>query len=298
MKIEYFEQFIALAENLNFQLAAEELFMSQSSLSKHIISLEKELGVELFDRKCRKVKLTDNGRIVFQYAKVLQNDFLSMIDALKEIAENKSTIINIGSTSVMVEYGFLDIIATAMKDDSNLQINVREIESARRELAFGQNEFDLILARDFHFVSSPLIHTIVTEEMVAVLSEKHPLSNFEQLDLKQVIRFPLILQSIYNKEYQHLVNYMEKEYSRKQLKIIFTANRCENILEMAEKNIGIAIMPENQAKFYRKKNIKICKLLPSIKSHINLYLSPNFLSSDGCVELPDKLDKFVKRFKS
>lgn len=37
MKIEYFEQFIALAENLNFQLAAEELFMSQSSLSKHII---------------------------------------------------------------------------------------------------------------------------------------------------------------------------------------------------------------------------------------------------------------------
>ena len=62
MEIEYIRQFALLARDCHFQSAADELFISQSTLSKHIAALEKELGQKLFHRTTRQVELTDFGR--------------------------------------------------------------------------------------------------------------------------------------------------------------------------------------------------------------------------------------------
>lgn len=51
-----------------FTKAAEDLYISSSALSRAIISLEKELGVELFDRDGRNIKLNRYGRVFFDYA--------------------------------------------------------------------------------------------------------------------------------------------------------------------------------------------------------------------------------------
>ena len=73
MDIQYFSEFIKLVEIGNFMEAADELFISQSTLSKHINALEKELEVSLFDRTTRRVKLTQAGRALLPYAvKIVQ----------------------------------------------------------------------------------------------------------------------------------------------------------------------------------------------------------------------------------
>lgn len=71
MEIGYFREFVVLAETQNYWAASERLFIGQSSLSKHIKTLEKQLGAPLFDRTSRKVALTEFGRLMLPYAKAV-----------------------------------------------------------------------------------------------------------------------------------------------------------------------------------------------------------------------------------
>ena len=57
MNTEYLKEFVVLAETKNFWEASDRLYMNQSTLSKHIKSLENELGVDLFLRTTRRVDL-------------------------------------------------------------------------------------------------------------------------------------------------------------------------------------------------------------------------------------------------
>ena len=69
MEIRQVEYFLSIVKTGSFSEAADEHFISQSSLSKNIIALEKELGVSLFDRSKRKVFLTDAGEVFLEHAR-------------------------------------------------------------------------------------------------------------------------------------------------------------------------------------------------------------------------------------
>ena len=71
MEISYFKDFVILAETKNFWAASERLYIGQSSLSKHIKTLERELGAPLFTRTSRKVELTEFGELMLPYAQSL-----------------------------------------------------------------------------------------------------------------------------------------------------------------------------------------------------------------------------------
>ncbi len=61
MELRWLAAFIAVAEELNYRRAAERLFVAQPAISQQIMNLEKDLGVRLFDRNNRSVRLTDAG---------------------------------------------------------------------------------------------------------------------------------------------------------------------------------------------------------------------------------------------
>ena len=69
MEINYLREFVVLAQTGNFMEAADLLYCSQSTLSKHIQNMETELGVPLFDRTTRKVALSKFGQLLLPYAK-------------------------------------------------------------------------------------------------------------------------------------------------------------------------------------------------------------------------------------
>ena len=61
MEVQYVREFLTLVKYGNYLAAADELFISQSTLSKHIFALEKELGLSLLNRTTRKVQLNQYG---------------------------------------------------------------------------------------------------------------------------------------------------------------------------------------------------------------------------------------------
>ena len=75
MKIEYLNEFLVLARCLNYVVAADMLFLSQSTLTRHIQALEEFYGVSLFDRSTRKMTLTKEGELLIPYAKAILNKY-------------------------------------------------------------------------------------------------------------------------------------------------------------------------------------------------------------------------------
>lgn len=70
MEIDYIREFVTLADVGNYMEAADILFISQSTLSRHIKSIEEDLGAPLFDRTTRKVVINDFGKI---FSSFMQN---------------------------------------------------------------------------------------------------------------------------------------------------------------------------------------------------------------------------------
>ena len=68
MSIARFEEFLVLAGHLNYTQAAKRLNITQSSLSKHVLALDKEFGVTLIDRDKQQIELTREGRIFCEEA--------------------------------------------------------------------------------------------------------------------------------------------------------------------------------------------------------------------------------------
>lgn len=69
LKLHHIREFLVLSQYKNYNVAAEHLFMSQPTLSRHIKEMEGELGVSLFERSTRRVELTECGAFLVPYAK-------------------------------------------------------------------------------------------------------------------------------------------------------------------------------------------------------------------------------------
>ncbi len=97
--IRYLHSFIAVAEYLNFTKAAEHLHLSQSALSKHIIELEEQLGVQLFIRNHSMVRLTRAGFTLFKEAGNLLNKIDEVLEATRQSQNEISGKLIIGCPS-------------------------------------------------------------------------------------------------------------------------------------------------------------------------------------------------------
>ena len=92
MNLKQLEAFVQVAEGGSFSKAAKQLFLTQPTISAHISSLEKELNARFFVRNTKEVKLSDDGKELYRYAR-------QMIDLQKKIEER-------------IDVGKLDVIAS------------------------------------------------------------------------------------------------------------------------------------------------------------------------------------------
>lgn len=85
MDIRLFDEFLELAKRLNFTEAAKALNLTQSALSKHVSVLEREFGAELFKRTRQKVELTEAGRVLYERALAITDNYHRAYDEVAKI---------------------------------------------------------------------------------------------------------------------------------------------------------------------------------------------------------------------
>lgn len=90
------QYFLTAAETLNFTAAAEQLYITQPSLSRQIANIESELGVKLFIRSNNTVTLTQAGRALHEKLSVLFKDYQSMVEEIRDVNAGSKGHLNLG----------------------------------------------------------------------------------------------------------------------------------------------------------------------------------------------------------
>lgn len=90
------QYFLVAAERLNFTAAAEQLYITQPSLSRQIAAIEDELGVKLFDRSNNMVRLTDAGKALYDRLSVFYRNYQTIVKEVRDIGAGSKGHLNLG----------------------------------------------------------------------------------------------------------------------------------------------------------------------------------------------------------
>lgn len=177
MELRHLFAFLAVAEELHFGRAAKRLQMAQPPLSQQIRRLEKELGVQLFERNTRSVRLTSAGESFLQPVRTVIDDLDTAVRAAKAAGRG--------------EYGRVSIGFAGASSHATLPRLTRAVRAAHPGIELvmtGQTYANVALARvadgslDLGFVRLPVTQPGVTyrvideEELVCALPSDHPLA--------------------------------------------------------------------------------------------------------------------------
>ncbi len=246
MEMEYWCEFAVLAEEKNYSKTAELMNLSQSALSKHIMALEKELGIRLFDRSSRKVELSDAGQRFLPYAVAVQKQLHDMKALAASLISESGIDISIASIPVMAQYGIIDIIAAFEKKHPRVSIQVTECESINILQRLAEGEYDLAFVRgtdDDRFDYSPLY----PDQMTVVLPEDHPLSGQSRLSLRQLKDEDFCFLDRQTGIYNLCLQLCADAGFAPRIKYI--GHRPENLLEMVASGRGIALLMQRHTEY-------------------------------------------------
>lgn len=285
MDINYIKEFVVLAETKNFLEASESLFISQSSLSKHIKMLENELGVSLFDRTTRKVKLNEYGKIFLEYAKKMTNLQYQYKTALINHSKDIKHTLNIGSIPLLVPYNITDTIIKFKLENKNISVNLIEDESSNLKDLLRHNKCDIAFIRDENDTDDEFARIpYTTDNLVAILPSYHPLAQENELTLTQLQSEDFLLLKPESLLYKVCINACKN--SGFSPNIAYTGQRAENIVDLVEKGMGISLLMKKPIKYLSTSKISIIDIKPLISTQIKIYYKKD-------KKLPEQAKHFI-----
>lgn len=276
----------------NFTKAANELNISQPSLSNQIIKLENELNIKLFERRSHNVVLTPAGHDFVEYAKRILSDFDNLSNLMNDHSRFIKGSIRIGVLSIMIPLGISTLINEFQNLYPDIEIKLIECGSATLLSLLKTHEIDvgfvilpeeMLLDEDMDIKSDK----INEDRIMAILSKKHTLSNKTHIHLKDLINEKLIISSSSFTLHNIILNFFNSNHIKPNITC-----ECEQIyscMQLANDGIGITFSSEKVAKFYNFENLNAIPLEPELKRSVF------FLSSNNLAYLPivNKFKKFI-----
>lgn len=241
---EYLREFITLSEVGNFTDAADQLFLSQSTLSRHIKELEAELGVRLFTRTSKSVILNEYGQKFFPYAQRILSVEDECLRAFSDEIHRMNGQLRIGVFVLDEQYKYMDIITEFHKEYRKYKISLIEdrITVLKHCVEKGTCDFAIVFNRPGQHPDNMERITISKDSLVVILPPDHPLASNSVVDLEQLKDEPVIMQDESSFFYQQYIDAMQ------QVGFSPNINLCnlntKSILKMVEYGQGITIRPK------------------------------------------------------
>lgn len=219
--------------------AAESLFLTQPGLSNSIKILEEELNLKLLNRNRNGVTPTIEGEKIYKYTLQLEKIHEALIQEAQNLNGLKTGIVNVGSFSSITMSWLPQILSTLQHDYPDIKINIHEgdYESLEKMVLSGELDCCFNTPPDNNILNfSPLIK----DELLCIVSEKHPLSNEESVSINDLFTYDFI------KPKKNWDNEINKFFSSHNLEpnIRYEISEDASIMALVEANLGINIRPK------------------------------------------------------
>lgn len=242
MELRHLAYFLAVAERLNFSRAAEELHVAQPAISQQIRALERELGVQLFDRLGRKVALTTAGEALLPHARRICTAVEMAENDVRELGALTRGQVSLGAPSTVSAYILPERLTAFKEKHPGLEVTLREAgtQTLVRLLEDGQLDLAIVVTGvlSTHFETLPF-----RDEMyVLAVGHQHALAKRRTVRLADLSAEAFIL---------FPVGYMLREVTltacRKagfEPKVALDGGSTQSALEFVAAGLGVALVPQ------------------------------------------------------
>lgn len=257
MELKQLEAFVSVAELKSFSGAAKELYLTQPTVSTHIASLENELGVKLFERTTKSLKLSEEGTRILPFA-VRMTELKKAI--LSECAVETEPNINIGASTIPATYLLPSVLAEFAKRYPDVKYKIVQGNSSEIEerVLDGSVQFAIVgheplsdgITSDFLCDDALVLVTPVNEYYTA-LKAQNP-------DISRLLEEPLILREDGSGTQQFVDKVLAYVASAKGLNIPVRSNNQEAIKRMVVEGVGVSIMSVYAAAELETRKMAYC----------------------------------------
>lgn len=180
MELRHLRYFVELADELHFGRAAVRLGISQPPLSQQIRLLEAELGVALFERSSRRVRLTEAGRLFLTEARATLAQAEHAVSTVRRLTEGEIGELAIGFTpSSLFVPPVSETIAAFRRLHPQVHLDLAEQTLKGQREAFARGALDVGLCRNAHRPALPdglAARAVTQDRMVLAMAAEHPLA--------------------------------------------------------------------------------------------------------------------------
>jgi len=247
MNIDQIRAFHKVASTGSFTRAARELLVTQPAVSQEIKALESSLGIKLFDRSGKNVRMTTEGEVLLSYALrlfALHEEMESLFGRSKNLQHGQ---IKLGSTALMGTYFLPKIIGRFNRRYPGIEIDLQMGNSDQVMHLVLEGLVDLGfsgMTTNHARLESILIHQ---EKMIMVASPRHPLSA-RKISLDDISETPFIWREKGTQTRKLIEKWflgqLRGHYPRKSIEL----QNMEAAKRMVEEGYGITVVPEAAVK--------------------------------------------------
>ncbi|GAB2570553.1 cidABC operon transcriptional activator CidR [Gracilibacillus alcaliphilus] len=277
MEIKHMIYFIEIIKTGSMTKAAENLFISQPTISKLLRDLEAELGVELFDRHKRQLMLTDAGKAFLEQAKEIVRLYKNLPTEMDNLLGLRQGHIKIGLPPIMNVNLFIHILGEFHERYPDITFQLAENGSKRIEESIINDEVDIgitVLPTDtdkFHQFF------LLEEQLKLVVPRTHRLANREKIDFAELAEEDFIL---FNKDFALNDRIIEACKTAGFIpKVIAESSQWNFIEQMIVSNLGVSILPASIIDMLHKNIVSVELNNPSILWQLAIIWKKNSYTS-------------------
>ena len=251
LELRHLRYFCAVARELSFSRAAEQLHIAQPPLSRQIRTLEDELGAQLLDRGSRPLRLTPAGRFFQIQAQQMLDRMAEVQAATGRIAGGRRTWYAIGFAPSTL-YGKLpDVIRKFRQEQPTVELNLYEMTTVQQVEGLKAGRIDMGFGR-LNFDDDEVVGELVREEPVMVaLPVNHRLVKHKGITLAKLATEPLLLYPA--KPRPSYADQVLEMFQSRGLKpvIALESNEVQTAIGLVVAGLGYALVPQSVQNLHR-----------------------------------------------
>jgi DNA-binding transcriptional LysR family regulator len=274
MQLYQLEYVLAVAKYRSFTKTAAEIKISQSALSQHIINLEKELGVDLFVRTTRSVKLTSAGVDFVKHAERVIEELNATYRCIQDYVAINEGCLSVGIIPIASYYPIPELVASFRREFTEGKLSLTESGDEELIDMLSGSVLDAVIIQknppEEAFTAFPLY----TDFAMLVTSSRHPLAFRKYVSLKELSNESFITPPLVFEHYCDFEKVCESAGFRP--KTLMTCASAATALRLVKENIGITLLSSKLAEAGAADSfLSVIGLMPTIENKLYLVIRKN-----------------------
>lgn len=239
----HLETFCRIASLKSFSKAADDLLLTQPTVSGHILSLEQSLSLRLFDRTSREVRLTKAGKVFLEHASKILSCRKDLLNALAEFSEGIRGDLSLGASTIPGEYLLPKLIGDFKRGHPRavLSLKIADTKEIIQYVLQDGVEFGITGAKLNH----PSLHyeKYKEDEIIVVAPPDHPFTRRKRVSLEELLKEPWIIREEGSGTQIASEKALRKKgKSLKQFNVVMEMGSTSSVKEGVKAKLGLAFI--------------------------------------------------------